>query len=526
MAARAPEPAGEKAGFRLGRRPVLDGVRAVAILAVLGVHFGRGPSFDWPRGGFLGVDIFFVLSGFLITTVLLEEHARRGSFSFRAFYARRALRLLPALALVVAVFLVYTATFAPASLVDDNLIAALATITYWTNWLYAEQWFDVAQTGLTHAWTLSIEEQFYILWPLALATALAFGRRRAALVTVAFGIAAVLVWRLVQIWGTGDGYGRMYFSFDSRADSLLVGCGLAVLLTSPSWHRGARRTVLRFALLPAVVLIVACLVFAEEEWLALYAGGFTLFAVAAAVVLYNLVTWRPPVLSPFLEWRPIVYVGRISYGLYLWHFPIYLALRDELARGWLTAAVGLSLTFLFAAASFKFVEQPFLRYKTRFERRGRSVPEAAANRRRSRSRLLAPPSLRIPRSGRPAPARPRGAPAGVEESARPAATRRRPSPSASAERARLSIWSVVRARKRRYVARMAATEGEGALTPRELEVLREASLGRTNAQVAATLGVTVHAVKFHLASVFRKLGVRNRTEAAVAYLSRSAAKDG
>jgi DNA-binding CsgD family transcriptional regulator len=328
------------------------------------------------------------------------------------------------------------------------------------------------------------------------------------------------------MWETGDGYGRMYFSFDSRADSLLVGCGLAVLLTSPSWHRGARSTALRFALLPAVFLIVACLVFAEEEWLALYAGGFTLFAVAAAVVLYNLVTWRPPVLSPFLEWRPIVYVGRISYGLYLWHFPIYLALRDELARGWLTAAVGLPLTFLFAAASFKFVEQPFLRYKTRFERRGRSVPEAAAQPAPLPVAALGTPVRPHPAFGAARAAAPAGAAAGVEESARPAATRRRPSPSASAERARLSIWSVVPARKRRYVARMVATEGEGPLTPRELEVLREASLGRTNAQVAATLGVTVHAVKFHLASVFRKLGVRNRTEAAVAYLSRSAAKDG
>jgi peptidoglycan/LPS O-acetylase OafA/YrhL len=371
-------PATPETDFRLGHRPVLDGVRAVAILAVLAAHFGSGPKLEWPSGGFLGVDIFFVLSGFLITSILLEERRRTGSFSLRAFYVRRALRLFPALVLVVLAFLVYTLTVAPASVVHDNLIAAAATLTYWTNWLYAEGMFGVGQTGLLHAWTLSIEEQFYILWPLVLAAALLLGRTRAALAVAVGGIVAVVAWRLVLL-AESDAVWRMYFGFDARADSLLVGCALALLLTHGKWLTGVRSLFFRLALVPAILLIGFCLVFAKEAWTILYAGGFTLFALATAVVLYNLVVSRPPILARLLEWSPMVYVGRISYGLYLWHFPIYLWTRDALEKGWLVTLVGLPLTFLLAAASFRYVEQPFLRYKKRFERRSRAAPEASGD---------------------------------------------------------------------------------------------------------------------------------------------------
>jgi peptidoglycan/LPS O-acetylase OafA/YrhL len=374
LLAAAHEPSPQQGAFRLGYRPVLDGVRAVAILSVLAIHF-RGDNTSFPtRGGFLGVDIFFVLSGFLITSILLDEYARRGSISFRAFYVRRALRLFPALFLVVALFVLYAVTIGPDSNAQDNLIAAGATLTYWTNWLYGEQLFSISETGLTHAWSLSIEEQFYLLWPVILVGALALWRRRGAL-AVALGIVtAVPLLRLVEWDGETSTMVRMYQALDTRADSLLIGCTLAILLTNNAWLRGTRSLVLRFALVPAVLVVVLSLMLAYEFRPWVFLGGYTLFALATAVVLYNLVTWRPPVLAPLLELRPMVYIGRISYGLYLWHFPIYIILRSEVESGLIVALVGLLLTFAVAALSYRYVEQPFLRLKKRFDAPTRPSP--------------------------------------------------------------------------------------------------------------------------------------------------------
>lgn len=353
---------------RLGYRPALDGVRAVAILAVLAFHLSGDITAPVVRGGFLGVDIFFVLSGFLITTLLLEEQAVSGSISLGRFYARRALRLFPALFVVVTVWVAYALTLGPAAAVRHSLWETFAALTYWNDWLRSfVHWPD---TGLTHTWSLSIEEQFYVLWPLVLIALVPLRRwRTLAAVTVA-GALASAIWR-ASLWESDESVTRLYHALDTRADTLLVGCLLAVVL----YTRGASalRSPIRWAAPAALVLVVAALTQSLMTSKLYYAGGFTVFAAAVAVLIAYAVIDDGSLLARLLRLGPLVWLGRISYGLYLWHWPILVMLRDHVDRTRYVAPLAFVLTLAAAALSHRFVESPFLRLKGRL-----SVPQADA----------------------------------------------------------------------------------------------------------------------------------------------------
>jgi peptidoglycan/LPS O-acetylase OafA/YrhL len=360
---------------RLAHRPALDGLRALAVVAVL-LHHARIPGV---RAGFVGVDVFFTLSGFLITSLLLVEHRRTGRVALGAFWLRRARRLLPALfAVVLAVSLTSPFWMDPvprSALVGDGL----AAVFYVANWRAVAGGTDYfaafgPPSALAHTWSLSVEEQFYVVWPLVVAAAAAVGarlrplRRSAPALLVGVAVAsALLTVRLAQ----ADPM-RAFYGTDSRAQELLLGAALGVLAVRHGWWdapaaAAGRRTGRALDLLGAAGLVglglVVVLVVDPAGWAA--SGGFAVTAVLTAAVLAAVAGPATGRVAALLSWRPLVAVGVVSYGVYLWHWPVYLVLdpvRTRLDDGGaddvLLTGLRLGVTGLLAALSYRFVEQP------------------------------------------------------------------------------------------------------------------------------------------------------------------------
>ena len=370
MSATLPVTEAPDRGFRLGRHPGLDGVRAIAIIAVMAFHAGiqRFP------GGYMGVDVFFVLSGFLITALLVEERQVRGGIRLRAFYARRALRLLPALFVLLAAAAVYAA-FYPHQIENQTITRdLLGTLFYVANWVQAAVHHSEIRL-LSHTWSLSVEEQFYLVWPLVLVLLFkARASRLTILLVVGLGAvgSAVLRWELFQAAGQVSSP-RLFQGLDTRgAGALLTGCFLGLAVGwgyVPAW--------LKKLATPIAVLGLAVLgyVFLGHRYDALppapvYREGLSLAALATAMVIFGVVMDGRSPLTRLLSLPPLVWIGRVSYGLYLWHYPIDRALRP----GNLTFGLGhrsllllqLILTLAIVTASFYLVEQPILRQKRRF----------------------------------------------------------------------------------------------------------------------------------------------------------------
>ena len=343
----------------------LDGLRAIAVMLVICYHMG----FHLDQGGFIGVDVFFVLSGFLITSILLREVDKRGAVGFKNFYARRALRLFPVLAVLLAVCVV-------ASLVASHQVWAAPTLSglpfvigYVSNWALVFSSNPHALGLLGHTWSLAVEEQFYLIWPLIFVALVARIANRRAIAYVLLVLAALeSVYRFAMLTHGVIGY-RAGESLDLRSDGLLVGCALAFLLATrvprPSTVRTRRLwlglAITAFAMLALVVLSV------PEVAGARGAIGLTVAVGATAVILWHLVTSEPSLLHKGLATRPMVWVGRRSYGLYLWHLPIIILVASTaLAKLPHLSLIELASFFVFAGLSYRFIEQPFLRRKARF----------------------------------------------------------------------------------------------------------------------------------------------------------------
>lgn len=349
---------------RLTYQPALDGLRGVAVLWVLLYH----GAVRWARGGFLGVDVFFVLSGYLITALLLTEWRAHGTVDLRAFWARRARRLLPAL-LVLMVAVAGLAPLLTSAASRGRLRGdGLATLFYVANWRFVfsgHSYFDqfAAPSPLRHAWSLGVEEQWYLAWPLLVAGGLRLvkGRSRALLVaTVVLGAGSALL----MAWLThpsGDP-SRVYYGTDTRAQALLAGAALALALGTRHLGGAARAAVATMGVIGAVVLAGLVVRTSDaDRWL--YHGGYALVAVATVSVIAAAVQPGPnPVRSP-LSLAPLRAVGRISYGLYLWHWPLYLVLTP--ARTGLDGvpllALRLAVTLAVAVLSWHLVESPLRR---------------------------------------------------------------------------------------------------------------------------------------------------------------------
>jgi peptidoglycan/LPS O-acetylase OafA/YrhL len=363
----------------LGWRPGLEGLRGVAVLLVMLFHFGATRE-TFP-GGSLGVDLFFVLSGFLITTLLLEERSRDGSISLGAFYQRRGRRLLPAL-------VVFLAFFATITLVTRQPGSGNLLPTVITSQLYIFNFLDdlggAGTQGAGHLWSLSVEEQFYLLWPVLVIVTLRF--RPQALLwlsLVVFAISASL-----PFW-SGRGYGELYSGTDFRAQELMAGAILAQLRFSGLITASIVKYMAFRALLLLAVLFFALFIHRMHDRVDfLNEGLYTATAVFGAVIVCAAL-YAPPRL---LTNRVICYVGTRSYALYLWHHAIAFWMRD--VGGVLELGLSLTLSFVAAELSWRLVEDrgSYLFRMLRWVRNGlpRSGTEPAQ--RRSRIAATAQPS--------------------------------------------------------------------------------------------------------------------------------------
>jgi peptidoglycan/LPS O-acetylase OafA/YrhL len=349
---------------RFTYQPALDGLRAFAVLSVFAYHLDAG----WARGGFLGVDTFFVLSGFLITSLLVGEWARHGGISFAGFWARRARRLLPALLLVLLAVAVFALLETPAEQLDRLRGDGLATLFYGANWRFissGQSYFDLftEASPLRHMWSLAIEEQFYLVWPLITFACLRLARGRHWLLGLVCGAGAgASIASMAVLYDRSDP-SRAYYGTDSRAHLLLIGAGLALILARWAPARGASRSTVNALGLAGAVACLAFWAFVPDTAPWMYRGGYAAFGVCVAAVITSAVQPGRFALRSFLSLPPLVWIGRISYGLYLWHWPVIVVASP--ARTGLDGAqltfVRVGLTFALATASFYLVEQPIRR---------------------------------------------------------------------------------------------------------------------------------------------------------------------
>ncbi|MBV2134482.1 acyltransferase [Pseudomonas sp. MAP12] len=328
----------------------LDGLRAVAILLVLLFH-AQVPIFP---GANVGVDVFFVLSGYLITRILLAEHQTGGALDLRRFYRQRLLRLTPPLLILLLLY----AVFAPL-LWPDYYFHVRDWVTVLIYQADLALVFGMGPEKMIHAWSLGIEERFYLLWPLALLGLLALRSQCAALTVLLAGALLVGLWRLaaLQLWSMDSS--EAYYRFDMRISGLLLGAGLGIWI-----GRGlpvSERLLRRRWLVLAWLALVAVVLYPTNDKGRL---SFGLPPVEAAV-LFTLL-WlhcRPQgLLGRTLAWRPLVYVGQLSYGLYLFHYPAmeYLKLQQP---WWVVLLGGTGATFILAVFSHHLIERPIRRWR-------------------------------------------------------------------------------------------------------------------------------------------------------------------
>lgn len=340
------------AQWRLGRRPGLDGLRGIAVLLVLLAHFDNPATNPFSGAGAVGVTLFFTLSGFLITSLLLEQRERTGRLSFGTFYRRRALRLLPALYATVAAVLLVQWLWHPMG-IDRGMFAAVMLSV--SNWWQIDHGFT---SSLAHTWSLGIEEQFYLVWPALLAVSLRWGRRGAYTVAV--------IGSLVSIGLVLGGVGDPYHGSFQRAFSLLAGCLLALWMQGRQEAPARRGWVAVLALLAMVPLLPS-----SDVPAAAYVIGVP---ILSAVALWGVVARQSPrwLSGPVVRW-----FGRRSYGIYLWHFMILDVFAFDPASGpWAQASLDrLAISLLVAEASWWVVERPFMRLRNRSRHTGDTVEE-------------------------------------------------------------------------------------------------------------------------------------------------------
>ncbi len=351
---------------RLPYMPGLDGLRAIAVLAVFVYHFHNGEG--WLPGGFLGVDVFFVISGYLITSLLLSEFRKEGRVDLVAFWLRRARRLLPAVGVLIAVVMVAGAffDFGQISTLRGQALASMAYVTNWDLILSHQSYFEeFARPSLfRHLWSLAVEEQFYLLWPLVFAACMTrFGHKRLVIGVIAGAIASSLLMAILFDPGNPN---RVFYGTDTRATPLLIGVALAFF-----WHPERLKPTtgslapVALNVMGAVGLSMVVLTFMtiHDYDIGLYHGGFLLLSIWTAMLIAAL---AHPAASigrtlgnPGMRW-----LGLRSYSFYLWHWPVLELTRpgiDVPLHGPVLFALQLGLTLALADLSYRYVEQPFRR---------------------------------------------------------------------------------------------------------------------------------------------------------------------
>ncbi|MGH9029866.1 MAG: acyltransferase family protein, partial [Acidimicrobiales bacterium] len=367
--------------------PALDGVRAVAMLVIMGYHGGVFLT----NGGFYSLDTFFALSGFLITSLLVAEWRRTGTVRLREFWARRARRLVAGLLLLLVAVAAFNAFLVTPGTYTHLRSDALSTLFYFANWHFiaiGSNYFD--QTGntspLLHTWSLAVEEQFYLLWPLIVLGVLTIWRSLRALLVVCVVGTLASASEMAVLYSPA-GRNRVYYGTDTRAQALLVGAALAVGIvlwadrrartgprtgprsgprtgsgSEPSWspQTQAGRAVMLTVGLGGVVGTALLWILVSFNDSFAFRGGFLLAALATAAVLASVSCHQQSVLARCLSVAPLRYIGRISYGMYLWHFPLFAYVDNAHTglEGWELFAVRAVATIAVATVSFYVVERP------------------------------------------------------------------------------------------------------------------------------------------------------------------------
>lgn len=348
----------------LARLPGLDGLRGVAVMAVIGYHLNLG---NFLPAGFLGVDIFFTVSGFIITALMLQEHAQTGRIDFAAFYLRRARRLFPAALFMLLLLVPITALLLPSALprLREDLPAAFFYVSNWWQIVAQQSYFEAIDQPrlLQHLWSLAVEEQYYLLWPLAAMWLLSWASRTGLGICAALIALASSAW-MAWLYATqidGGDPSRVYLGTDTHLMGLLAGSALAAWWNPWKIRMAslARDEVLNLAGTAALAALIWGMAETHEGMPALYRGGFLLAVMLTSVVI-GAATREGTWVAWMLSTRPMLWLGARSYSLYLWHWPVVVLLRpsaqaDALELAWVNAA-RLTITLLCAEASYRWVE--------------------------------------------------------------------------------------------------------------------------------------------------------------------------
>ena len=349
--------------------PSIDSLRALAVLAVIIYHV----DVNYLPGGFLGVDLFFVLSGYLISSLIIKEYRKTGSLNLYNFYIRRARRLLPAVYFMITVGLVVMVLFNEVLLRKSHLDAIFGYI-YSSNWWYIFHKLDYfdsfgAQSPFKHLWSLAIEEQFYMIFPLLF---LLVNRKKKSkdgtyklnknFLYVILGLILVSLIAHILLFDINN-ISRIYFGTDTRAFSLLVGVVGAILYPMERLHAKVtlqQNMVYSVVSLVSIATLITVMIYTSEYNTLLYRGGFLLVAILGLIVIISSGK-QHTLMSRLLSFKPVVFIGKISYSLYLWHFPVLVLTTPVSEIGnpnIIFVILRVILTFILATASYVFVETP------------------------------------------------------------------------------------------------------------------------------------------------------------------------
>lgn len=345
--------------------PGLDGLRAIAVIGIIIYHLNR----QWLKGGFLGVDTFFVISGYLITSLLLKEYEETGIINLRQFWTRRIKRLLPAVLALLLVVGLATLIFEPQQIVrvKHDMLAALFYVSNW--WYIAKDvnYFEqFSFMPLKHLWSLAIEEQFYLLFPFVLVILLLTIKKYRNVTLIFWIVSLISLLAMVIISQPNVGYSRVYFGTDTRLQTLLLGVILAFMW--PPFKLKAnppavlQRTIDGVGIAGLVMLIILFFTVSDNSsWI--YNGGFYLISGMTLFIIASVVH-PTSILARILSHPVLVYIGKRSYSLYLWHFAVISFVHIHYTDGQIPAYVyiiDVTLTVLFAELSYRYVETPVRR---------------------------------------------------------------------------------------------------------------------------------------------------------------------
>jgi peptidoglycan/LPS O-acetylase OafA/YrhL len=363
--------------FRLGYQPAFDGLRGLGVTTFILYHCiiafeGTNRSWFLP-GAYLWLELFFVQSGFLISSLLLDEWHRTGEVRLLNFYARRAVRLFPALFALALFSVIALLTFSRYKGLDQAWSEIGASLLYVQNWTAAFGAYDFPYY-MSHTWSLSIEEQFYLVAPVGILVLVSWQRSlRRSIPFILAGALVSAVWMGVMASRTFHPLHlqRLYYGTDTRAQALLIGVALAFLVHSGWWLRSERQArIARVWGLTGMAILVVLLFTADIRSEPMYYGFFLLCSTSVAGILSELVQHPDGGLARALSWKPFQTAGEMTYGLYIWHWPVILVIAQYTSwPEFPTIAVQVVAGFLVAAASYRWLERPLLvRYAPRFPR--------------------------------------------------------------------------------------------------------------------------------------------------------------